>query len=246
VREAAGLLGKSPATFRRRHRDQLLADVADGLWQYGLGRSRQTDPTATTGTGLSLPTILAAPSGVTLSTLDFYRGIPWAELISRASEIDIFFTYGRTWRHTLTAELAALGERLDVKVRVVLPSTKSPRDTALPEIAKRAGQPIDRLVSNIDEARRFFEDLCADIWLVDMAQLYAAYRFDDQVVVSMYNHRHGQTEGVPTILCQRGGSFFEFFSEDFQALIGRPGQRGLAIPHRYRPKHRRASHKELE
>lgn len=162
-----------------------------------------------------------ANARVTHLTTDFYRDIPWSRLLTFASEIDILFTYGRTWRRSLTAEFGEV-ERSSrpVSMRVVLPDTEPPTDTALPEIAKRAGLSIPRLTDSILEARDFFlSRLGAAVYLMDAAELYAMYRFDDVIVVSMYNHQQGQTAGVPTLACERGGSFYQYFRTDFEAIV---------------------------
>ncbi len=158
-------------------------------------------------------------TGIVLATLDFYRGVPWDDLFMRAHEVDIFFTYGRSWRRSLTSTLAMFFARPDTHMRVILPSITQPNVAALPEIAKRAGQDVDTLVRNIREAYAYFLDNGADVWTTDTAELYASYRFDDDIVVTMYNHQRGQTEGVPTLLCRRGGTFFEWFTHDFAALL---------------------------
>lgn len=162
-------------------------------------------------------------AGVFGLTTDFYRGVPWSRLLREAEEIDIFFTYGRSWRHTLTTELNELQARHGYAMRVILPDTSDPTAEGLIETAKRAGQTVEHLISHVHEARDFFSDvLDADIWLASATPLYASYRFDNTIVASLYNNQRGQTPGVPTILCAEGGSFYQFFHEDFLAMIDDP------------------------
>ena len=39
------------------------------------------------------------------------------------------------------------------------------------------------------------------------------------MVVTLYNHQRGQSEGVPTLVCERGGSMFKFFADDFDRVL---------------------------
>lgn len=158
--------------------------------------------------------------GVTGLTLNFYRDVPWRELIVGAESIDIMFTYGRTWRRSLTTEFNLLRERqVRPQFRIVLPDYLPGRDGALSDIAQRAGQSVEILTSNIEEADAFFTEFGAKIFYYEGTYLYAMYRFDDLIVATMYNHQRGQTSGVPTISCERGGSFFDFFMHDFEEVV---------------------------
>jgi hypothetical protein len=163
-----------------------------------------------------------AAAGLVGVTLDFYRGVPWESFLSTADSLDIFLTYGRSWRRSLTAELDSFLARAASRTRVILPDTTPPNTTALPEIGKRAGQDVDTLVQNVAEARDYFAGHGAQVWATDSAELYASYRFDDIVIVTLYNHQRGQTQGVPTIICRRGGDWFDWFAADFEALIASP------------------------
>lgn len=156
-------------------------------------------------------------------TTDFYRGVPWSRLLRDAQQIDIFFTYGRSWRHTLTSDFDRLAHRGKYDMRVIMPDTSDPTSEGLLETAKRAGQTVAQLTLNIQEAVAFFHDTVgADIWFSQAAHLFASYRFDDTIVVTLYNNQRGQTSGIPTLICHRGGSFFEFFESDFTAMISDP------------------------
>jgi hypothetical protein len=102
---------------------------------------------------------------------------------------------------------------------VVLPDISPGRDTALDEIAKRAGDTRANIIDYIQDARDYFLRLGAEVWLCDQAQLFTSYRFDDVVVAAMYNHRRGQAPTLPVILAEQGGELFDFFVDDFQFII---------------------------
>jgi hypothetical protein len=83
--------------------------------------------------------------------------------------MDIFFTYGRSWRRSLTKELTDYFSRSGHRTRIVLLDLRSPRTTALLEIAKRAGQDLDTLRSNIAGAYGYFAHHGARLWASDAA-----------------------------------------------------------------------------
>lgn len=160
--------------------------------------------------------------GVDGVTLDFYRGVDWTRYFSEANELDIFVTYGRSWRRTLTAELTQFFTRPGVTCRVVMPDLRLPNITALPEIAKRAGQSIETLRKNIADAYGYFSRHGALIWASDTAELFASYRMGDKLVVTLYNHERGQSNGVPTLVMRERTAFFDWFVADFDAVINKP------------------------
>ncbi len=161
-------------------------------------------------------------AGISSVSLDFYRGVDWEKLLATSDELDIFFTYGRSWRRSLTEPLARFLDRAAAKTRVVLPEIEAPNVTALPEIAKRAGQTVDDLTDNVIEACKFFTERGASVWMSDTAELYASYRFTDVTIVTLYNHQRGQSEGIPTLTLHSSGTWYEWFQRDFVDLISNP------------------------
>jgi hypothetical protein len=158
-------------------------------------------------------------SGLELVTLDFYHAVDWESLILAANEIDLFFTYARSWRRQLATVLPDLRQHSNARLRLILPSIFPPRTTAIPEIAKRAGQPPARVTEYVAGAYAFYDRLKANIYTLDAAQLYASYRFDSLIVATLYNHQQSQTEGVPTLVCKEGGSLYQFFSAEFERMV---------------------------
>lgn len=210
---------------RKRRIGNLLADVAAELSRRESatrGRASLAERPTWTGVASRLFPHWIEPlagSGLRVATLDFYRGIPWENLLAGSREMDLLFTYGRSWRHTLSGALETFFDRAETTTRVVLPDVVSPNNTALTEIAKRAGQSVAGLSEKIEEAIEYFTGKAAQIWVTDSALLYASYRFDDVVVASMYNHQRGKIpQGVATFVVERGGHLFEFFAQDFVAL----------------------------
>ena len=157
-------------------------------------------------------------SGLLELQLDFYKNVPWADLLNKTDDVDLFFTYARSWRRQLTGELAAFAERAK-RFRVLLPSTKTGQDTALSEIARRAGDPPAQVARYIDETADYYRALGAEVWACDQAQLFTSYRIGNVLVAAMYNHRRGQAPSLPVMVCEAGGELYDFFMRDFQYIL---------------------------
>ena len=79
----------------------------------------------------------------------------------------------------------------------------------------------------INDAIEFFIDIfkkgkgkntTLSIWLVDRSPEYAFYRFDQNAVITFFNHL-GRTGKVPTFQLTSGGNLFEFARDEFEELI---------------------------
>ena len=179
-----------------------------------IGWSRH--PTTSSGRPIDFASLQS--SGLLELQLDFYKKVDWSNLLSASSEIDLFFTYARSWRRQLTKELNALSSR-PVRLRVLLPDTSPGNTTAISEIAKRAGDTEANIVAYIDDAIKYYKGIGAEVWCCDQAQLFTSYRFDDVVVAAMYNHRRGHAATLPVLVCEAGGELFDFFREDFEYML---------------------------
>jgi hypothetical protein len=157
-------------------------------------------------------------SGLLELQLDFYKNVQWADLFSKAEEVDLFFTYARSWRRQLTGELTAFARRAK-RFRVLLPSTKAGQDTALLDIARRAGESPAQVAKFIDETADYYRALGAAVWACDHTQLFTSYRIGDVLIAAMYNHRRGQSPNLPVIVCEAGGELYDFFAQDFQYIL---------------------------
>lgn len=212
VAQAHGVLPGSSLQWSRDREDAALIELTRALIERyisNLEASHTGDPTQTAS---DHPQV----------TLDFYRGVDWVDLFERTRNVDILFTYGRSWRRSLTASLGAFFARDGTSMRVVLPDLLPSNSTALPEIAKRAGQSVEQLREHVAEALGFFADNGAALFASDSAELYASYRFDSVVIVSLYNHQRGQSDGIPTICADSTTEVYRWFQADFEALVTNP------------------------
>jgi len=164
-------------------------------------------------------------SGILQVTDSFHSDVDWKGYINRSSKIDIFFAYGHTWRQSHFQEFQNAAERQDIRIRVVLPDPED-ADTVR-ELARRFDYTKEKLIGLIVEAREYFEKLLPPnsdnsekigIWFLPAAPTFTFYRFDQIGVLAIYTHRKKRV-GVPTFVCERGGTLYEYIWNEFRAMI---------------------------
>ena len=80
------------------------------------------------------------------------RNINWDELFEKVSEIDVFFTYARTWRNSNSNLLDQFIKRNGCRLRVVLPNPDN--DVILQELSNRFAKSPEEFRNLIHEATR--------------------------------------------------------------------------------------------
>lgn len=163
-------------------------------------------------------------------TTDFREGIDWAESMSRAVEVDFYFSYARTWRQHHHVALSQLAARRGVHVRLVLPDPQATH--VVDELGRRyATTPID-IQARIREAHTEFVKMFSiangatlGVWYLPQNPVFSLYRFDNIAVIALYPHRQGRM-AVPTIVVEKGGSMYDFITAEFEAMVN--DQAGLA------------------
>lgn len=160
-------------------------------------------------------------AGLESITRDFLHGVSWPTLVRDAREIDIFFLYGHSWRGAYGRDLRLRAADARKQLRLILPN---PDDTKLMgELANRLQCTSDEAAERVRACVREFQDFftanprCLAIWYHSRSPVYSFYRFDDVAVVAFFQHRP-QRGAVPTLVCRRGGSMFEFVEEELKAL----------------------------
>jgi len=166
-------------------------------------------------------------SGIITVTTDFQRGIDWQRMFKTVKRLDIFFSYGRTWRGTNIAELHEIAKRSEIRIRVVLPDPYS--DELMEELGRRFRKPSEEVQGLILEASRDFQNIFKDsdfsLWFLPESPVFSYYRFDHLVILALF--RHGTRGGaVPTFTVEQGGAIYDFARREFDAFIQEPG--GLA------------------
>jgi len=162
-------------------------------------------------------------AGITSITNEFYRGIDWPALFGKVKMLDIFFSYGQTWRHIHTLELKELANRDGAQIRVILPDPDS--EEIVKELARRFDATEDEVKKRIKDASDDFQEkfrngckASCSLWYIPLAPLFSFYRFDDIIILSLFKHRSGRG-GVPAFEVQRGGSLYEFIDQEIKAFI---------------------------
>ncbi len=143
----------------------------------------------------------------------------WEKYFASAHNIDIFICYGRTWRHKLSKEFIKLQQRTNVSMRVILPDPNNNR--VINELSKRFRYSTTQLIQYINEAIGFFKGLKninIEIMKLPEPPLFSLYRFDDILIIAIFNH-HNHNISVPTFICKEGGTLFDYFSREFEELV---------------------------
>ncbi|MFO1077966.1 MAG: hypothetical protein U1E73_09625 [Planctomycetota bacterium] len=147
--------------------------------------------------------------------------IEWGSLINGATSIDVFFTYGRSWRGHYDQQLKGLPSRPATVLRAILPD---PEDKLLMKsLGARFCKEPAVLVKDIHEAAEFFSGLAesaggdrVQIWYTKAAPVVSIYRFDGVAVVALYPHK--AKVDLPHFICGRGGSLFAYAMDQLTVL----------------------------
>lgn len=159
----------------------------------------------------------------------FQNSIDWKSYFETAKELDVFFAYGRTWRHTHSENLRKLASRDGSSIRVVLPDPDD--QITMTDMAKHFSYTIDELRGYIAEAVEDFKGLSVsagvykakvEIWFYPGSHQFSFYRFDNVVIMATYSHTRERTP-VPTLVCTEGGALYAFLANEFQMLTKEGG-----------------------
>jgi hypothetical protein len=149
--------------------------------------------------------------------------INWDQLFKNACRLDVFVAYGHTWRNTQSERIDRLLSDPRAMIRIVLPD---PEDTEVVSgLSGRFEMEPGVVKQEIEETRRFFERRLKkakgtiELYFTRIVPLVSFYRFNNKVVFALYNHRRGQ-QLVPSFICSKEGFLFEFFSDEFEGILG--------------------------
>ena len=163
-------------------------------------------------------------SGMQGLSMQWLDDVEWARMIQRAREIEVFISYGSTWRTVHWARLEQFGRDKRNRLRVYLPHPED--DATISVLATRYASSSDRVRQQITDAAAAFASLRqeggggADIRVYYRRgdPTFACYRLDDQIVVTLYSHRRMRGD-VPTMLLGPG-TLFDFFVAELTAIRG--------------------------
>lgn len=167
-------------------------------------------------------------AGIVSVTTDFLRGIDWQHMFKTVKNLDIFFSYGRTWRNTNRKELIEIAQCSDTKIRVVLPDPQN--DELMKELGRRFRKSPEELKKLIWEAYDDFENIFKysdfSLWFLPESPMFSFYRFDHLVILAFFKHGTGENVSLPTFKVEQGGTIYKFVRREFDLFIQEP--RGLA------------------
>lgn len=175
-------------------------------------------------------------AGIVGFTDNFHVGISWGPLFTRTRNLDIFFSYGRTWRQTHRQTLLNVMTKSAIRIRVVLPDPE--HESTVAQLMEHFNYTPEKVRDYISDAVIFFRNLeqkankagsgsSVDIWFLTAVPKFTFYRFDEVAVLAWFSHRRDQPS-VPVILVERGGKLYSFVEEEFSAMIA--GEAGLIRP----------------
>ncbi len=174
--------------------------------------------------------IIAITNSFQSPTLD------WAKYFKSVRKLDIFFAYGRTWRHTHEKELQDFVRR-GGRLRVVLPDPEN--NEVVEGLSSRFNYKRDETQKQLREAKEFFESLHGaegadgnvSIWYFLRTPLFSFYRFDDTAILALYSHQKSRVQ-IPTLVCETGGTLYEFLYTEFNSFIEKDGTARQVFPNK--------------
>lgn len=152
--------------------------------------------------------------------MNYLKTLDWSKELESVHELDIFFVGGSTWRNAFVTELREIGKSKDKIVRICLPDPDNP--ALMTELAgrfKNSAQDVaSRLRTAATEFQRLLNGCQYRIYYSSRAPLYALYRLDEKVLVTLYMHQPQKGE-VPAFVFEKPGRCYEFAVEEFSYLI---------------------------
>jgi len=165
-----------------------------------------------------------AEAGLTVITESFQDDrIAWDELFTNACKLDLFVSYGSTWRNSHLHKIETMLMDKDARVRVVFPDPEDPE--VVKALSIRYLKTPEDMQHEIHAARVFFDQRkwtakgTVETYFTRMLPLCSFYRFNNRVVFALYTHRLGRF-GVPTFIAEKEGFLFKYFTMEFESIIG--------------------------
>ena len=165
-----------------------------------------------------------------------FRGneLDWKELLSEATQLDIFVCWAKTWRNENDRYLRGILKR-GGSINVILPDYKNPPTvTILSTHFKRAMEgeaesckSEEEIIEEIKNAVEFYRKLArttksvgrVSVFLTPRIPLFSWYRINNaKAIFAFYPHR-AKAVAVPAIVCREGGHLFAFARQEIEYLL---------------------------
>jgi hypothetical protein len=159
-------------------------------------------------------------SGITRVTNQYLEDVAWADLFQDVKKLDIFVSYGNTWRNSHRARLEQAAARSDCTIRVFLPDYR--HEPTMAVLADRFSMTTTELSTKVQEAMRDFKALATpggatvEVYLREGDLVFTAYRFDSKAVLTLYTHQKRRTQ-VPTFV-MTSGALFGYVQQELDAI----------------------------
>lgn len=159
-----------------------------------------------------------------------FNSIDWTAEITEASEIRIFVSYANTWRRGIQHALKKRVHAGALDITVILPDPD--HEPTISELARRFSMSPDEISRRIRVSAEEFSKILwsrpqkkkksrakgkKEIVYVEMPPMYSAYRFSNRVYFTLFHHQTEQQE-VPVFVAGKGGSLYEFVSDELDSL----------------------------
>jgi hypothetical protein len=152
-----------------------------------------------------------------------YLDVEWDGLLADARHVDLFFTYGQTWRNTHATGLRNLVARDATRLRVVLPDRDD--EGLMLQLASKFKYDVSDLRDLIDKAeldfvnvaRQAAESSSVELRRTPQFPVFSYYRLDRRCFGVLYSQAPGRVD-VPTFECEEGGGLASFFRGQFDRL----------------------------
>lgn len=160
-------------------------------------------------------------SGLTGISMVFHQQ-DWGNYFKNVKHFDFFVTYAKTWRNSNKHFMDELAKRADAKIRVVLPNPDNLQ--LITELARRCNKTESNMKSVIEESIKDYNYIFSGkecqyaIYLTDRAPLFCIYRFDHQILASLFTQMK-DIQLVPMLKMDTLGSVSRFFIREFDDLI---------------------------
>ncbi|MEG3636087.1 hypothetical protein [Micromonospora palythoicola] len=161
-------------------------------------------------------------SGLRRISTQFFDDAAWEQCFRGVQKLDIFAAYAQTWRNMNLARLHKVASRSNGRIRVYLADPDD--EFTMTTLSHRFDMEPDELRRRIWATKEGFEDLrvaggaSIDVFFWPGDRVYTFYRFDNRAIISMYKHNKGRSPILPTIMCESGGSLYQFVYDELRAI----------------------------
>tara|TARA_R110002111_G_scaffold18931_1_gene46156 strand:- start:4534 stop:5373 length:840 start_codon:yes stop_codon:yes gene_type:complete len=152
--------------------------------------------------------------------------LPWPQLFKESNSLQLFISYGRTWRNTYRPNIIDFMSTSKKKLSLYLPDPDD--DLTINELARRFRIDPSEIKKRISESISDFEDMCTEaggkassrlrIYRISgIAPTSTYYLFDNVAIITTYPHSKTR-QPAPVFLIGKGGDMYTFVEEEFDAI----------------------------